>query len=84
VIESRAWRERLFTERADPPASTYPPIMDKINDKVRRFYPGNGHGRRGGMALNQLLVVMDGIDEPPMIAQVLHQPDQHVPRRDVS
>jgi cell division protease FtsH len=67
VIESRAWRERLFSERADPPASAYPPIMDRINDKVRRFYPGFGMGGTGGMALNQLLVVMDGIDEPPMV-----------------
>ena len=67
VIESRAWRERLFAERAEVPASAYPPIMDKINDKVRRFYPGMGMGGGGGMALNQLLVVMDGIDEPPMM-----------------
>ena len=68
VIESRAWRERLFAQRAEPPASAYPPIMDKINDKVRRLYPGIGMGGGGGgMALNQLLVVMDGIDEPPMM-----------------
>ncbi len=67
VIESRAWRERLFAERAETPGSVYPPIMDKINDKVRRFYPGMGMGGGGGMALNQLLVVMDGIDEPPMM-----------------
>ena len=30
------------------------------------------HGRRmGGMALNQLLVVMDGIDEPPLMRKVM-------------
>ena len=52
-------------------ASAYPPIMDRINDKVRRFYPGFGMGGTGGMALNQLLVVMDGIDEPPMMRRML-------------
>jgi cell division protease FtsH len=67
VVESRAWRERLFAERAEAPTSAYPPIMEKINDKVRRFYPGFGMGGGGSMALNQLLVVMDGIDEPPMM-----------------
>ena len=68
VIESRAWRERLFAQRAEPPASAYPPIMDKINGKLRGLYPGFGMGGGGGgMALNQLLVVMDGIDEPPMM-----------------
>jgi cell division protease FtsH len=66
VIESRAWRERLFAERAEPPARVHPPILERINEKVRQYYPGFGMNT-GGMALNQLLVVMDGIDEPPMM-----------------
>ena len=39
-----------------------------------RFYgfmfPGGMGGGMGGMALNQLLVVMDGIDNPPFIRRV--------------
>ncbi len=41
---------------------------------MMRFYgfmfPG-GMGGMGGMALNQLLVVMDGIDNPPFMRRVL-------------
>ena len=40
-------------------------------EKVRRFYPGFGMGGMGGQALNQLLVVMDGIDEPPMLRKFI-------------
>ena len=36
--------------------------------RIRRHLPGrDGRRQGGGMALNQLLVVMDGIDEPPMV-----------------
>ena len=44
--------------------------------------PGMG-GRAAALALNSLLVVMDGIDDPPLIKRVHHQPPQHVPRRAV-
>ncbi len=67
VIESRAWRERLFAQRADAAHSGYATFMDRATERIRRFYPGFGMGGAGGMALNQLLVVMDGIDEPPMV-----------------
>ena len=40
--------------------------------------PGMGGG---GMALNSLLIVMDGIDDPPLTQALHHQPRQHVPRR---
>ena len=40
-------------------------------ERIQRFYPGFGMGGgMGGMALNQLLVVMDGIDEPPLMRKV--------------
>ncbi|HET9104960.1 MAG TPA: AAA family ATPase [Solirubrobacteraceae bacterium] len=74
VIESRAWRERLFAQRAEPAAGGYPVAMARLAEKVNRFYPGfggMGSGMGGGMALNQLLVVMDGIDEPPLMRKVL-------------
>ena len=30
VLETRAWRERLFAERAEPRPSPYPPWMTKL------------------------------------------------------
>ncbi len=67
VIESRAWRERLFAERAESSKSGYAMFIERATERIRRFYPGFGMGGMGGMALNQLLVVMDGIDEPPLL-----------------
>jgi ATP-dependent Zn protease len=66
VIESAAWREKLFEMRAAPPLSAYPAIVGRLKGVVDQFMvPGMG-GMGGGMALNQLLVVMDGIDDPPL------------------
>ncbi len=68
VIESRAWRERMFAQRAETPQSGYNAFNERVGERIRRFYPGFGMGGgMGGMALNQLLIVMDGIDEPPMV-----------------
>src|SRR5947209_15369513 len=64
VQESRAWREMLFAQRAAAPQSAYGPILSGIRDRVQRYLPGMMGGYQG-TALNQLLVVMDGIDEPP-------------------
>jgi ATP-dependent Zn protease len=66
VIESRAWRERMFAQRAESIQTPYSLFVDRASEKIRRFYPGFGMNGMGGQALNQLLVVMDGIDEPPM------------------
>jgi ATP-dependent Zn protease len=67
VIESQAWRERLFAERAERTTTGYAAFIERAGDRIRRFYPGMGMGGMGGgQALNQLLVVMDGIDEPPV------------------
>jgi cell division protease FtsH len=62
VLETAAWRERMFAMRAEPPGRIYPAFYDKL----RNMIPMMGGGMGGGLALNQLLVVMDGIDEPPM------------------
>jgi ATP-dependent Zn protease len=64
VIESRAWREQLFTQRAEAPQIGF---AERASERLRRLFPGMGMGGMGGQALNQLLVVMDGIDEPPML-----------------
>jgi len=67
IIESREWRERLFAARAEPVAGA-PTVAQRINERIARYYPGFGMGGgMGGQALNQLLVVMDGIDEPPLM-----------------
>ena len=64
VIESRRWRDRLFEQRAEPPGALYPQIFGRIKGVVDQFMiPGMGGG--GSLALNQLLVTMDGINEPP-------------------
>jgi ATP-dependent Zn protease len=71
VIESRAWREKLFAQRAGSPATGYSTFTSRATERIQRLYPGFGMGGQGGMALNQLLVVMDGIDEPPLMRKVV-------------
>ena len=69
IDETEAWREKLFAMRAEPTASPYPPIVTKFAAGVNKaMMPGGMMGMGGGgLALNQLLVVMDGIDEPPFM-----------------
>jgi ATP-dependent Zn protease len=67
IIESQAWRERLFAERAENQRTGYAAFVERATERIQRLYPGFGMGNMGGgQALNQLLVVMDGIDEPPV------------------
>ncbi len=63
VQESRAWREMLFASRVDAPQGSF---LGGVRDRIQRYLPGMMGGYQG-TALNQLLVVMDGIDEPPAI-----------------
>ena len=67
VLETEAWREKLFAMREEPRPSPYPTIVTKAAGAVRNFMIPGGMGGGGGLALNQLLVVMDGIDEPPLM-----------------
>jgi ATP-dependent Zn protease len=67
ILESRAWRERLFAARA--PERPGPSGLEQRLGSIYSFmFPGMGMG--GGLALNQLLVVMDGIDNPPFTKRV--------------
>ncbi len=67
IIETRAWRERMFEQRAPERISPYPPWARKIGNIVNQgVFPGM-MGGGGGLALNQLLVTMDGIDNPPFM-----------------
>jgi cell division protease FtsH len=68
VLETRAWRDRLFMQRAPSPQSALPPGVERFYGRIANtFFPGGMMGGMGGgqMALNQLLVQMDGVDEPP-------------------
>ncbi len=62
VLENKEWRDRMFARRAEAPRQIYPAFYDRIRNIIPGFMGG---GQGGGLALNQLLVVMDGIDEPP-------------------
>ena len=64
IVETQAWRERLFAEREPPPPSPYPPVAQRAGAIVNQAFPGL-FGGYGQLALNQLLVVMDGITDPP-------------------
>jgi ATP-dependent Zn protease len=55
VLETPAWRNRLFTERE--------PVAPAQRNGIANIVPGM-FGGGGGLALNQLLVVMDGIGNP--------------------
>ena len=72
IVESRAWRERLFNQRADAPRGTYPPTLTRLSDRLQGImFPGGMGGMGGGLALNQLLVQMDGVDDPPFLRKFL-------------
>jgi len=61
ILESRAWRDRVFEQRQPAPGR-------KPVDQGGAF-PGM-FGGQGQLALNQLLVVMDGIDNPPFFRRM--------------
>jgi ATP-dependent Zn protease len=73
ICENSAWRDWMFNQRA-PGRSTgpYPPALQKLFGVVNQgIFPGLGGMGGGGLALNQLLVVMDGIDNPPFLRRVM-------------
>ncbi len=71
IVETPAWREHMFEQRAPDRVSPYPPFVQKIGNIVNQgIFPGLGGMGGGGLALNQLLVVMDGIDNPPFLKRV--------------
>jgi cell division protease FtsH len=71
IIESREWRDRLFEARAPERTSPYPLWMQKVGNVVNQgIFPGM-MGGQGQLALNQLLVTMDGIDNPPFMRRFL-------------
>jgi cell division protease FtsH len=65
VIESREWRDQLFTQRgAQEPGPMS--LLGRVGSRLNAVLPGMGGMGYQGQALNQLLVVMDGMGEPPV------------------
>ncbi len=70
VRENAAWREHLFASRAPGHVQVLPPSLARIYGRINDFImPGGMGGMGGGMALNQLLIQMDGVDEPKFWAK---------------
>jgi ATP-dependent Zn protease len=73
IVESREWRDWMFEQRAPESSSPYPGWYSRLAHAVNNGYgfvaPGMMGG--GGLALNQLLVTMDGIDNPPFMKRVI-------------
>ena len=68
IVENEAWRERMFAQRVPERRSPYPQWMQKVGNLVNQgILPGMMGGGQGQLALNQLLVTMDGIDNPPFM-----------------
>src|SRR5580765_4730025 len=65
ILETRGWRDRMFEQRDSRPSSPYPAWYTKLAGIVNQAFPGGMMGGTGQLALNQLLVTMDGIDNPP-------------------
>ncbi len=70
IMETRAWREKLFEARA-PERALPSGLGQRAVGIFNQAFPGMFGGGMGQMALNQLLVVMDGIDNPPFAQRVL-------------
>ncbi len=64
IVESPAWRDHVFNRRAPERVSPYPAFLTKLAGAVNQL-PGGMFGGMGQLALNQLLVVMDGLDNAP-------------------
>jgi cell division protease FtsH len=67
VLETRQWRDRLFATRAEMRPDALPPALAAVRDRINTFMFPGGMGGQGQLALNQLLVQMDGVDEPPFM-----------------
>ena len=79
IIESREWRDYIGAQmsRGRPGAVVRRGPLSSI---ARAVMPGM-FGNQGSGALNQLLVVMDGVDNPPFLQAHVDAPRQHAARR---
>src|SRR3954447_15897070 len=68
IIESREWRDYIGAQMTDADR----PVVRRgpVSTIARAVVPGMFGGGQGSGALNQLLVVMDGVDNPPFIRRI--------------
>ncbi len=68
IVENQAWRDYIFEYNAPEPRSPYPAFFTKFSGQVNGMMGGMMGGMGGGgLALNQLLIAMDGVDSPPFM-----------------
>ncbi len=66
ILETRSWRDRMFEYRESSPSrSGWYQRLGSIVNQGGGGLLGGMMGGGGQLALNQLLVTMDGIDNPP-------------------
>ncbi|MDX6617637.1 MAG: cell division protease FtsH [Gaiellales bacterium] len=68
IIETRDWREHMGRMMSDGER----PVVRRgpLSSIARAVVPGMFGGGQGSGALNQLLVVMDGVDNPPFLRRM--------------
>jgi ATP-dependent Zn protease len=68
TIETREWRDYIGEQMVDGDR----PVMRRgpLSTIARAVIPGMFGGGQGSGALNQLLVVMDGVDNPPLLRRL--------------
>src|ERR1700754_2647701 len=72
IREAARWRDHVFAARAEQRPDAMPAGLANIRDRVNTFmFPGGMGGGQGQLALNQLLVQMDGVAEPPFMRKFL-------------
>jgi ATP-dependent Zn protease len=71
ILETRAWRERLFEHRAPESQSPYPRWAMRLGNIMNQAAVPGMFGGTGQLALNQLLITMDGVDNPPFMKRTL-------------
>ena len=83
ILETRAWRERLFTQRAEHHPSAHPPDLPEARRVGRALHLSRWrYGRRHGRAGAEPVARADGRDRRGAVLPPLrHQPCQHDPRR---
>ena len=68
LLETQRWRDQSSPRAPEQRADAMPAGLANVRDRVNGFmFPGGMGGMGGGLALNQLLVQMDGVDEPPFM-----------------
>jgi ATP-dependent Zn protease len=64
IVETRQWRDQLFAQRMASEPTPMLSLGARLAARVQAGIPGGMMGYQGN-ALNSLLVVMDGMNEPP-------------------